>query len=70
MVQPAYLAQCVAPNHPCNDGNYFQEHNAWSPGISIFLNGSLLSTFYVSETVQGTGATVVNKIDKSSGFIL
>lgn len=63
----ACLAQCAAHNHPHKDGNYFQGHNAGSPRIVIFFNAYLLSTFYVSGTVQGTVATVVNKIDKASG---
>lgn len=62
------VAVCLAQacNLPHHDENYFYEHNASSPKIILFFNGNLLSTFYVTKAVQGTVATVVNKVDKSS----
>ena len=61
----ARLAQWVACAYSHKDGNYFHGRNAQSPRIVLSFKGHLLSTFCITGIVQGTGATVVNKTDKS-----
>lgn len=66
----ACLAQCVACDHFHGDGNYLHEYNAWSPRITLSFSSYLLSTFYVTGTIQGTVTIAVNKIDESSGVYI